>query len=37
MPGLEVQSEEDKDEEEGQSEDFVEGDYTIDEKAKQFT
>ena len=33
VPTLEVQSEEDKDEETGQSEDFVEGDYTIDEKA----
>ena len=35
VPVLEVQSEEDKDEETGQSEDFVEGDFTIDEKAKQ--
>ena len=35
VPTLEVQSEEDKDEETGQSADFVEGDYTIDEKAKQ--
>jgi preprotein translocase subunit SecA len=35
VPTLEVQSEEDKDEETGQSEDFVEGDYTIDEKSKQ--
>ncbi len=35
VPNLEVQSEEDKDEETGQSEDFVEGDFTIDEKAKQ--
>jgi preprotein translocase subunit SecA len=35
VPSLEVQSEEDKDKETGQSEDFVEGDYTIDEKAKQ--
>ena len=35
VPSLEVQSEEDKDEETGQSEDFVEGDFTIDEKAKQ--
>jgi len=35
VPSLEVQSEEDKDEETGQSEDFVEGDYTVDEKAKQ--
>ena len=35
VPSLEVQSEEDKDQETGQSEDFVEGDYTVDEKAKQ--
>lgn len=35
VPTLTVQSEEDKDEETGQSEDFVEGDFTIDEKAKQ--
>ena len=35
VPVLEVQNEEDKDEETGQSEDFVEGDFTIDEKAKQ--
>ena len=35
VPDLQVQSEEDKDEETGQSEDFVEGDFTIDEKAKQ--
>ena len=35
VPDLEVQSEEDKDEDTGQSEDFVEGDFTIDEKAKQ--
>ncbi|MDP7593126.1 MAG: preprotein translocase subunit SecA [Litorilituus sp.] len=35
VPNLEVQNEEDKDEETGQSEDFVEGDFTIDEKAKQ--
>ena len=35
VPGLERQSEEDKDEDTGQSEDFVVGDYTIDEKAKQ--
>ncbi len=35
VPTLELQNEEDKDEEEGQKEDFVEGDYTIDEKAKQ--
>ena len=35
VPTLELQSEEDKDEETGQSEDFVEGDFTVDEKAKQ--
>ncbi|MBL4942392.1 MAG: preprotein translocase subunit SecA [Colwellia sp.] len=35
VPELKVQSEEDKDQETGQSEDFVEGDFTIDEKAKQ--
>ncbi len=35
VPTLEVQSEEDKDEDTGQSADFVEGDFTIDEKAKQ--
>jgi preprotein translocase subunit SecA len=35
VPTLEVQNEEDKDAETGQSEDFVEGDFTIDEKAKQ--
>ena len=35
VPTLQVQNEEDKDEETGQSEDFVEGDFTIDEKAKQ--
>tara|TARA_R110001583_G_scaffold3965_10_gene23876 strand:+ start:6592 stop:9300 length:2709 start_codon:yes stop_codon:yes gene_type:complete len=35
VPMLELQSEEDKDEETGQSEDFVKGDFTIDEKAKQ--
>jgi len=35
VPTLEVQNEEDKDEETGQSEDFVEGDFTVDEKAKQ--
>jgi len=35
VPTLEIQSEEDKDEDTGQSEDFVEGDFTIDEKAKQ--
>lgn len=35
VPTLEVQSEEDKDADTGQSDDFVEGDFTIDEKAKQ--
>lgn len=35
VPILEQQNEEDKDEETGQKEDFVEGDFTIDEKAKQ--
>ncbi|QBG36790.1 preprotein translocase subunit SecA [Litorilituus sediminis] len=35
VPTLEVQSEEDKDADTGQSADFVEGDFTIDEKAKQ--
>ncbi|GAA6204080.1 MULTISPECIES: preprotein translocase subunit SecA [Thalassotalea] len=35
VPTLEQQNEEDKDEETGQKEDFVEGDFTIDEKAKQ--
>jgi preprotein translocase subunit SecA len=35
VPVLEIQNEEDKDAETGQSEDFVEGDFTIDEKAKQ--
>lgn len=35
VPTLEVQSEEDKDEDTGQSEGFVEGDFTIDEKSKQ--
>jgi len=35
VPTLEVQNEEDKDEETGQSEDFVAGDFTVDEKAKQ--
>jgi len=35
VPVLEVQNEEDKDEDTGQSEDFIEGDFTIDEKAKQ--
>ncbi|MGL1957982.1 MAG: preprotein translocase subunit SecA [Colwellia sp.] len=35
VPTLDLQSEEDKDEETGQSEGFVEGDYTLDEKSKQ--
>jgi len=35
VPSLQIQNEEDKDEDTGQSEDFVEGDFTIDEKAKQ--
>ncbi|MGJ8692453.1 MAG: preprotein translocase subunit SecA [Thalassotalea sp.] len=35
VPTLTMQSEEDKDEDTGQSADFVEGDFTIDEKAKQ--
>ena len=35
VPSLAQQSEEDKDQETGQSEDFVEGDFTVDEKAKQ--
>jgi preprotein translocase subunit SecA len=35
VPTLEQQNEEDKDEDTGQKEDFVEGDFTIDEKAKQ--
>ncbi|WP_284243679.1 preprotein translocase subunit SecA [Thalassotalea insulae] len=35
VPTLDLQNEEDKDEETGQKEDFVEGDFTIDEKAKQ--
>ncbi len=35
VPSLDLQNEEDKDEETGQSADFVEGDYTLDEKAKQ--
>ena len=35
VPMLVQQSEEDKDPEEGQSQDFVEGDFTVDEKAKQ--
>ena len=35
VPTLEVQNEEDNDADTGQSEDFVEGDFTIDEKAKQ--
>ncbi|MEW6989277.1 preprotein translocase subunit SecA [Colwelliaceae bacterium 6441] len=35
VPTLLQQNEEDKDEDTGQKEDFVEGDFTIDEKAKQ--
>jgi len=35
IPNLQLQNEEDKAPEEGQSTDFVEGDYTVDEKAKQ--
>jgi preprotein translocase subunit SecA len=35
VPTLVLQSEEDKDAETGQSKDFVEGDFTIDEKSKQ--
>ncbi len=35
VPTLELQNEEDKDEETGQKEDFIEGDFTVDEKAKQ--
>ncbi len=35
VPLLLQQNEEDKDPEEGQSTDFVEGDYTVDEKSKQ--
>ncbi len=35
VPTLALQSEEDKDEETGQSEGFVEGDFTVDEKSKQ--
>ena len=35
VPTLELQNEEDKDEDTGQKEDFVEGDFTLDEKAKQ--
>ena len=35
VPTLVQQNEEDKDEEIGQKEDFLEGDFTIDEKAKQ--
>jgi preprotein translocase subunit SecA len=35
VPTLLLQNEEDKDEEQGQSKDFVEGDFTIDEKSKQ--
>jgi len=35
VPTLSLQNEEDKDEDTGQKEDFVEGDFTLDEKAKQ--
>jgi len=35
VPTLVLQNEEDKDEETGQKEDFVEGDFTLDEKSKQ--
>ncbi|MBA6264169.1 MAG: preprotein translocase subunit SecA [Colwellia sp.] len=35
VPTLVLQSEEDKDKDTGQSKDFVEGDFTIDEKSKQ--
>jgi preprotein translocase subunit SecA len=35
VPTLVLQNEEDKDQETGQSKDFVEGDFTIDEKSKQ--
>ncbi|MFT5295430.1 MAG: preprotein translocase subunit SecA [Colwellia sp.] len=35
VPTLLLQNEEDKDQDTGQSKDFVEGDYTIDEKSKQ--
>ena len=35
VPTLMLQSEEDKDQDTGQSKDFVEGDFTIDEKSKQ--
>jgi preprotein translocase subunit SecA len=35
VPTLVLQNEEDKDQDTGQSKDFVEGDYTIDEKSKQ--
>jgi len=35
VPTLSLQNEEDKDEETGQKEDFVAGDFTLDEKAKQ--
>ncbi len=35
VPTLVLQSEEDKDEDTGQSKDFVEGDFTLDEKSKQ--
>jgi preprotein translocase subunit SecA len=35
VPTLVLQNEEDKDQDTGQSKDFVEGDFTIDEKSKQ--
>ncbi len=35
VPTLELQNEEDQDEEKGQKADFIEGDFTLDEKAKQ--
>jgi len=35
VPTLALQSEEDKDQDTGQSKDFVEGDFTLDEKSKQ--
>jgi len=35
VPTLSLQSEEDKDSDTGQSTDFVEGDFTVDEKSKQ--
>jgi len=35
VPTLELQNEEDQEEEKGQKEGFIEGDFTLDEKAKQ--